>query len=38
MPGDLTVHEIGDGYIAGIRTDAADGGQVIEVYSLRRTP
>ncbi len=38
LPGDLTVHEIGDGYIAGIRTDAADGGQVIEMYTLRRTP
>ncbi len=38
LPGDLTVHEVGDGYIAGIRTDAADGGQVIEVYTLRRTP
>jgi hypothetical protein len=38
LPGDLTVYEVGDAYIAGIRTDAADGGQVVEVYSLRRTP
>lgn len=38
LPGDLTVHEVGDEYIAGIRTDAADGGQIVEVYSLRRTP
>jgi hypothetical protein len=38
VPGDLTVYEIGAEYISGIRTDAADGGQVVEVYSLRRTP
>jgi len=38
LPGDLAVHEVRDGYISGIRTDAADGGQVVEVYSLRRTP
>jgi hypothetical protein len=38
LPGDLTVYEVGDEYIAGIRTDAADGGQIVEVYSLRRTP
>jgi len=38
LPGDLTVYEVGDEYITGIRTDAADGGQIVEVYSLRRTP
>lgn len=38
LPGDLTVHEVGNEYIAGIRTDAADGGQIVEVHSLRRTP
>lgn len=38
LPDALQVHEVGADYIAGIRLDEADGGQVVEVYALRRTP
>jgi hypothetical protein len=38
LPDALQVHDIGAEYIAGIRLDEADGGQTIEVYTLRRTP
>jgi hypothetical protein len=38
LPDALQVHELGADYIAGIRLDEADGGQVVEVYALRRTP
>lgn len=36
LPDALRVHDIGIDYIAGTRLDEADGGQAVEVYTLRR--